>query len=50
MYLQQTCALFFFPKRNKADQAGLAPIYARIIIDGQRADRAVNVSLRESVQ
>jgi hypothetical protein len=42
MYLQQTCALFFFPKRNKADQAGLAPIYARIIIDGQRADRAVN--------
>jgi len=42
MYVQQTCSLFFFPKRNKADQAGLVPIYARIIIDGQRVDRAVN--------
>jgi len=42
MYVQQTCSLFFFPKRNKASQAGLVPIYARIIIDGQRADRAVS--------
>jgi hypothetical protein len=42
MYVQQTSSILFFPKRNKIrKQSGLVPIYARITIDGQTADRAV---------
>jgi hypothetical protein len=42
MYVQQTSSILFFPKRNKIrKQSGLVPIYARITIDGQIADRAV---------
>jgi len=42
MYVQQTCSLLFFPKRNRINRrTGMVPIYARLMIDGQAADRAV---------
>ena len=44
MYVQQTCSLFFFPKRNKAGRAGLVPIYIEFL--KQHAPSKCNASSR----